>query len=75
MHRTTGCRFALALCAGVTLSGVASAQSVPTDLGEIQPAGQPVKLGRPLDWVAISDHSDGTSGRPTRAAATTSTAT
>ena len=21
--------------------------------------GQPVKLGRPLDWVAITDHSDG----------------
>jgi hypothetical protein len=22
-------------------------------------SGQPVKLGRPLDWVAVSDHSDG----------------
>ena len=22
-------------------------------------SGQPVKLGQPLDWVAITDHSDG----------------
>src|SRR5215510_12518841 len=22
-------------------------------------SGQPVKLGRPLDWIAITDHSDG----------------
>jgi Protein of unknown function (DUF3604) len=25
----------------------------------VSTSGQPVKLGRPLDWVAISDHSDG----------------
>jgi hypothetical protein len=25
----------------------------------ISTSGQPVKLGRPLDWVAITDHSDG----------------
>ena len=25
----------------------------------VSTSGQPVKLGKPLDWIAVTDHSDG----------------
>jgi hypothetical protein len=47
-------------------AGMSGATLTPEDAvrfarGEevISTTGQPVKLGRPLDWVAITDHSDG----------------